>query len=596
MDVHKASGTVYVSGSLGQVCVGTPVSPLDEPLTYTCKQAAPANANLFFVVKVADDGTPNGTAYVNYSDGRSIFYAYSKDRGQSWSKPVRVNDGPETRTSLLPWMETGPVEGSLGVVWYGTDNTANNNDSNWRVYFAQVSGANTDSPVIRQAEAGDHVIHASNISLSGLSPTATNVNRNLIDYFQVAFDPTGAAVIAYTDDHNDADGNTFVTRQLSGPSVRGGEVPAPAEGAGLPPRQPLSADGSQVIDPSGDARTSTAILRINEPVDITSIKYSTEGTGSNAVLVARMKLSDLSIVPPLGSWRVNFAANAPDSVLSPTGLFSFGVADRGDQFYLLAQTDAAGAKTYRFGTALRNGNGAMEYTDRGAADFGAIDSASHTITLKVALSKLNPFVKAGSAPLGAGTVLTGLRGSASVSTQGQAARSDNTRGGTQYTIALPRSNVALGATCATASASSVYPNGNYAASTAIDGLRTGLNWSQGGCWSDATRGLFPDWLAVTFNGARTVDEIRVYTLQDGYSAGQEPTAATTAVTDGLLDFDVQYWDGSQWVTVPGGSVNGNDKAMRVFTFSPVTTTKVRVLVHNARVFYSRVVELEAFGS
>src|SRR6267143_4671764 len=43
-----------------------------------------------------------------------------------------------------------------------------------------------------------------------------SANRNLIDYFQVSFDPTGAAVIAYTDDHNDFDGHTYVTRQIGG--------------------------------------------------------------------------------------------------------------------------------------------------------------------------------------------------------------------------------------------------------------------------------------------------------------------------------------------------------------------------------------------
>jgi hypothetical protein len=68
-------------------------------------------------------------------------------------------------------------------------------------------------PSFRIVEASDHFIHGSNISTGGLTGSA---NRNLIDYFQVSFDPTGAAVIAYTDDHNDFDGHTYVTRQASG--------------------------------------------------------------------------------------------------------------------------------------------------------------------------------------------------------------------------------------------------------------------------------------------------------------------------------------------------------------------------------------------
>ncbi len=159
---------------------------------------------------------------------------------------------------------------------------------------------------------------------------------------------------------------------------------------------------------------------------------------------------------------------------------------------------------------------------------------------------------------------------------------------------IPGNHAAAG-NGATAAASSVYPNGNYSAASAIDSDRTGRFWGAGGGWSDATRGLFPDWLEVTFNGAKRINEIRVYTLQDGFSAGLEPTAATAATTDGLIDFDVQYWDGSQWVTAPGGAVRGNALALRAVGFPEVTTTKIRVLTHNARVFYSRVVELEAFG-
>jgi hypothetical protein len=47
--------------------------------------------------------------------------------------------------------------------------------------------------------------------------------------------------------------------------------------------------------------------------------------------------------------------------------------------------------------------------------------------------------------------------------------------------------------------------------------------------------------------------------------------------------------------VPGGAVTGNDKVMRVFTFPDVTTTKIRVVVNNGRVYYARIIELEAFG-
>jgi subtilisin family serine protease len=157
-------------------------------------------------------------------------------------------------------------------------------------------------------------------------------------------------------------------------------------------------------------------------------------------------------------------------------------------------------------------------------------------------------------------------------------------------------NYAAAARGASVAASSVYPTGNFAASSAVDGDRTGVNWGAGGGWADATRSIFPDWLEVSFAAPKQIHEIRVYTLQDDYAAGLEPTELTAATANGLSSFEIQVWDGAQWRTAPGGLVTANDRARRSFAFGePITTTKIRVLVHNARVFYSRVVEVEAYG-
>ena len=64
---------------------------------------------------------------------------------------------------------------------------------------------------------------------------------------------------------------------------------------------------------------------------------------------------------------------------------------------------------------------------------------------------------------------------------------------------------------------------------------------------------------------------------------------------GLLDYDVQYWDGNAWVTVPNGEIRGNDLVMRTVTFTPLTTTRIRINVLNAREHYSRIIEVEATG-
>jgi hypothetical protein len=128
---------------------------------------------------------------------------------------------------------------------------------------------------------------------------------------------------------------------------------------------------------------------------------------------------------------MNFTANAPNSVISPTGDYTFGLSDRGDQFWVRASTDTAPAGTFTFGTAVRGSDGVMVYTSRGTADSGVINPADGTITIKVAASKLNPFVTKGPA-IANGSILAGLRGQAF--TTGANAVRDLTRGGTQYRV------------------------------------------------------------------------------------------------------------------------------------------------------------------
>ncbi|MBA3240945.1 MAG: M4 family metallopeptidase, partial [Acidobacteria bacterium] len=156
-------------------------------------------------------------------------------------------------------------------------------------------------------------------------------------------------------------------------------------------------------------------------------------------------------------------------------------------------------------------------------------------------------------------------------------------------------NVAASSNGATAVASSTASSRNYTPAGAIDGDHVGAGWETGGGWNDNTRDLYPDWLQVNLGGAKRVSQIRVYTLQDDFSSPQEPTPFMMATNYGLLDFEVQTWNGSQWVTVPGGNITGNTLVMRTLVFPEVTTDKLRVLVTNAREHFSRIVEVEAIG-
>jgi hypothetical protein len=464
IDVHQATGTVYASGSSGSVAIGTPSVPGQAPTAadYIIRQAAsdPGGvSNLFFVVKVADDGTPNGTAYVVYSNGTHIFLKSSTDKGGTWSAPVRVNppSGPyATNTNLFPWMETGPTPGSVGIVWYGTTNPANDDNARWKVYYAQSFNAHDQTPAFRIAEVTEpeHYIHASNISTGGLTGTA---NRNLIDYFQVSFDPLGAAVVAYTDDHNDFDGQTYVSRQISGPGIKGTALPAPVEGQlflppgtlsvpaveAFPPRQP-GLNGEQVTDFELDAQNAL-LTRAPAPdtLDLSSVRYDTSGTGESLAIAASMKVTDLIAQPAGTTWRAAFAVNAPHSVLSPYGDYSFGLSDDADQFFVEATTNDAGDPTFSWGTTVRDSDGSLTYTVQGVADAGEFNQDTNTISVQVSVAKLNAVLSAAGRPvIGNGTVVAGLRARTFTvevipPVEGQAPRQgrrDITRGGTQFVV------------------------------------------------------------------------------------------------------------------------------------------------------------------
>ncbi len=461
LDVHQATGTVYATGNNGVIAVGTPSVAGQAPLAsdYTIRTAATdpnGVAHIFFVGKVADDGTPNGTLYALYSNDHNIFLKHSTDKGGNWSNPVQVNPptGPNaTMVNVFPWMETGPTPGSVGIAWYGTTNAVNNDAAQWKVFFAQSFNASAAAPAfqVTQITEPGHFIHASNISEGGLDPTG-GANRNLIDYFQVSFDPLGAAVVAYTDDHNDYDGHTYIARQISGPSIRGGNLPAVTPGANLapppptprvpagdvfPPAQP-GPNGQQVTDFLLDVQAGlVARVPTPDPLDISTVKYETLGAAPNQSVKATIVVTDLSVIPPSSFWRASFAANAPSSVLSPLGSYSFGLSDDGDQFYVEGQTDTGGAQTFVYGTAVRNGDGTITYTPVGAADGGQFDSASNSISVSVSLAKLNAVLASASRPLLAtGSIVAGLRGRSATADPGSGTqtRRDLTRGGTQFVI------------------------------------------------------------------------------------------------------------------------------------------------------------------
>jgi hypothetical protein len=153
-------------------------------------------------------------------------------------------------------------------------------------------------------------------------------------------------------------------------------------------------------------------------------------------------------------------------------------------------------------------------------------------------------------------------------------------------------DVALATQGGTASASSSL--GGYPASAVINGDRriSTAGPPSGNMWADNTAKVDPDWVQVTFSGPKTIGEIHVRTYSDDFSTNDVSLETSTAWAYGVKNFDVQYYNGSDWVTI--GSATENGFALTRFPSAPVTTTAVRVYVNECRVSYARVINVEAY--
>src|SRR5881394_3671928 len=157
---------------------------------------------------------------------------------------------------------------------------------------------------------------------------------------------------------------------------------------------------------------------------------------------------------------------------------------------------------------------------------------------------------------------------------------------------MARRNVALASNGGVASADHTVSGGEvtFAPSGAINGNRTTSDWGSGGGWSGGF--AFGTLWQVAFSGSMTIDEVDVIT----YGSASEPVASVT--TDnvssyGATAWTVEYWDGSAWQTVT--TVTGNIYVYRKFSYTPFTTTKIRIHVTASADTTARLVEVEAWG-
>ena len=522
IDVDHSNGNIYVSHTSSSALLVSRSTDGGATFRTVTVDNSTSHGNLFDPVKVGEDGT----VYATWSNEHDVFLAHSTDHGASWSPPVRVN-GPESQVALFPWLEAGSA-GRVALVWFGTSHPTNDDGADWRVFSAITLDATATNPTFHRAEVSDHAVHSSNISLGGLgvdTPLTPQQNRNLCDYFQVAIDPLGACVVAFTDDHNDFDGHTYVARQLAGPALyasanSGTGVLDPVDPLPLPTPDPAA---PELVDFLHDATGSSLqpILEDN-PLDLLSVDYGCDVQGAAAILEVRFRVSDLAVTPANTFWRAHFIANAPP-----------GVQERGEMFYVEAATDASATPSYRFGRAARATNGSLTLTPLGAATGGQILAASDEVVVRLALGTLNPHVTG--AVVGPGSRLVGLK--ANTGTTGASAGRDIVRGGGSFDVCAERLAV-----------------GPVVPGTLALG-RPRPNPSSGRVSLDVTLGR-ADWLELTVFDA---NGRRVRTVH----AGVLPAGTTRLSWDGRTDGGPLASPGAYWLRALAGGATRRERLVLV---------------------------------
>jgi hypothetical protein len=215
--VDETTGDVYVthntfgreSGLKDDVIVTRVVEGAARPVTQTDVQARVAandRPDTFdsFTAAAVDRG---GNVYVVWSERHpetqttDTYLAVSKDRGQTWGRPIKVNRGPNTTT--FPWIVAGDP-GKIDIVYYGTNEKGESPEtvpptSRWRVWMAQSLNALDANPTFKENPATGFM-HQGAICTSGTG--CAPGTRDLLDFFQIDVDASGMANITYTDNLN----------------------------------------------------------------------------------------------------------------------------------------------------------------------------------------------------------------------------------------------------------------------------------------------------------------------------------------------------------------------------------------------------------
>lgn len=218
-NVLEKDGRLYATTTCQRllVCMTSTTSLLPQPAWIphgAIRMAQPA-PGLGHSTGAVDDA---GNLYVAWAEPRSmtnrVYVARSTDLGLTWSTPERVS---EDNTAVMPWIVAG-ADGHVAVAWYEADVRGNPNsvpaDAAWTPRVAVRQGW---SEPWQRAALSPTPNHRGPLCTHGAACYDMGIDRDLLDYFELAVGPDGRLHAVWADD---VQWRVVVADQTSGPLLR----------------------------------------------------------------------------------------------------------------------------------------------------------------------------------------------------------------------------------------------------------------------------------------------------------------------------------------------------------------------------------------
>jgi hypothetical protein len=144
-DVYVAwagpKGLAFVKSTNGGFTFGNEKALTETPGAWDFSVKGLGRCNGLPMMCVDLSAGPNrGTIYVNWADRRhgdpDSFVMASKDGGETWTEPVRVNDDPKGngKEQFFTWMAVDPIDGAVNIAFFDRRDLE---DANTRVILAR---------------------------------------------------------------------------------------------------------------------------------------------------------------------------------------------------------------------------------------------------------------------------------------------------------------------------------------------------------------------------------------------------------------------------------------------------------------------------